>query len=183
MRSTTTPTTTLRATLRTTLSAAAALALLTACGGGSDDTAAPASGASTSSAATSSSAASGSSGAGGPEAQAFCTEAEGAFADLQSATTSADPSAIPALFAEASTRLDAIEPPAEISEPWGVLTGALGTAVANVQGLDLNTPEGQQAFVAEFTQLQNTATDAQAQVESYVTANCDVPTESASPTS
>ncbi|MEI4280065.1 hypothetical protein [Klenkia terrae] len=172
----------LTTTLKTTLSAAAALALLTACGGGSDDeTTAQGSSSSSSSAAAPSS--SEESGGDDSEAAAFCSEAEGAFADLQSATTSADPSTIPALFAEASARLDAIEPPAEISEPWGVLTGALDTAVANVQGLDLNTPEGQQAFVAEFTQLQTTATDAQAQVETYVTANCDVPTESASPTS
>ncbi|WP_131801809.1 hypothetical protein [Klenkia soli] len=166
--------------MRTTLSAAAALALLTACGGGSDDTAAASTSGSSSAAATSSSAAQDDTDS---EAQAFCSEAQGAFSDLQSATTSADPSAIPALFAEASAKLDTIQPPAEISEPWGVLTAALDTAVANVQGLDLNTPEGQQAFVTEFTQLQNTATDAQAEVESYVTANCDLPTESAAPTS
>ncbi len=167
--------------LTTTLSAAAALALLTACGGGPDgEVAASTSATSTSS---SSAASSGADAGGDSEAAAFCSAAEGAFADLQSAATSADPSTIPALFAEASARLDAIEPPAQISEPWGVLTGALDTAVANVQGLDLNTPEGQQAFVAEFTQLQNTATDAQTQVETYVSANCDVPTGSAAPTS
>ena len=170
----------LSTTLKTTLSAAAALTLLTACGGGSDDeAAAPGSSTSASSAAVSSSADSG----GDSQADAFCSAAQGAFADLESAATSADPSAIPGLFAEASSRLDAIDAPAEISESWGVLTGALDTAVANVQDLDLNTPEGQQAFVAEFTQLQNTSTDAQAQVETYVSANCDLPTESAAPTS
>lgn len=159
------------------LSAAAALALLTACGGGSDEAA---SSSSSSSGATTSSSAAETSADADPEAQAFCDEAGAAFTDLESAVTSADPTAIPGLFAEASDRLGTIEPPAEISDSWSQLTAALDQVVAGIQGLDLTTPEGQQAFIEQTTALQTQATGAQADVEAYVTANCDT---SATPTS
>ncbi|KQS73752.1 hypothetical protein [Modestobacter sp. Leaf380] len=164
---------------KTALSASAALVLLTACGGGSDEE--PAASSSSSAAATTTSpSAEQSSSDADPEASAFCSEAQAALGELESVANTADPTTIPALFADASAQLSAIEPPAEISESWGTLTGALAQVVTNIQGLDLTTPEGQQAFVTEFTTLQTTSTDAQAEVEAYVTTNCDI---TAAPTS
>ena len=164
---------------KTALSASAALVLLTACGGGSDEE--PAASSSSSAAATTTSpSAEQSSSDADPEAAAFCSEAQAALGELESVANTADPTTNPALFADASAQLSAIEPPAEISESWGTLTGALAQVVTNIQGLDLTTPEGQQAFVTEFTTLQTTSTDAQAEVEAYVTTNCDI---TAAPTS
>ncbi len=171
--------------LKTVLAGAASLALLTACGGGSDDTSASTS-SSSSSAATSSSAAETSASAN-PEAAAFCTDAQDAFSDLENAVTAtADPSAIPGLFSDAASRLTAIEPPAEIADAWGTATAAVEQLASSIQGLDLNTPEGQQAFLDQVNQLQTSAGPAQGEIQSYVAANCGGAlgsTESSSPTS
>lgn len=170
--------------LKTLLAGAASLALLTACGGGSDDTAATSS-SSSSSAATSSAAET--SAAADPDAEAFCTDAQDAFTDLESAVTAtADPAAIPGLFADAASRLTAIEPPAEIADAWGSATAAVEQLATSIQGLDLNTPEGQQAFLDQVNQLQTSAGPAQTEIQSYVAANCGGAlgsTGSASPTS
>jgi hypothetical protein len=173
----------LTTSLTTALAGAASLALLTACGGGSDDIAASTS--SSSSAATSSSAAE-TSGSADPEAAAFCTDAQDAFTDLENAVTaSADPSAIPGLFSDAASRLTAIEPPAEIADAWDSATSAVEQLATSLQGLDLNTPEGQQAFLDQVNQLQTAAGPAQTEIQSYVTANCGAAgsSGSASPTS
>jgi len=167
--------------LKTVLAGSAALALLTACGGGSDDTSSSSSAASTSSAGASS--AEQSSDAPDAEAAAFCSDAEAAFGELDGITETTDPSSLPAIFAQASAELSAIEPPAEIADSWNTLTGALAQAVDSVQGLDLTTPEGQQAFTQAFSVLETTGSAAQEQVGAYVDANCDLPTGSAAPTS
>lgn len=168
--------------LKTVLAGAASLALLTACGGESDDTSA-ATGSSSSSAAETTSSSSAESSAD-PEATAFCTDAQDAFTDLENAVTAtADPAAIPGLFSDAASRLTAIEPPAEIADAWGTATAAVEQLAASIQGLDLNTPEGQQAFLTQVGELQTSAGPAQGEIEAYVTANCDLPSGSASPTS
>ena len=142
---------------------------------------------SSSPAATSSSAAETSESSANPEAAAFCTDAQDAFTDLENAVTaSADPSAIPGLFADAATRLGSIEPPAEIADAWGTATAAVDQLATSIQGLDLNTPEGQQAFLTQVNQLQTNAGPAQGEIQSYVAANCGGAlggTGSASPTS
>jgi hypothetical protein len=171
--------------LKTVLAGSAALALLTACSSGSDDTSS-----SSSSAAGSSSAAEQTSQVPDAETAAFCDDTTSAFTDLESAFSSAsdDPTAIPALLAQASDRLEGIEPPAEISTAWTSFTGALDTAATAVQGVDLTTPEGQQQFAAAFTALQGTATQDQAVLQEYLTTTCGFdpagsPTGSAAPTS
>jgi hypothetical protein len=168
--------------LKTVLAGSAALALLTACGGGSDDTASSSSAATSSSAAGSSSAEQ-SSDAPDAEAAAFCSDAEAAFSGLDSVSASTDPTQLPAVLAQASEELNAIEPPAAIADSWNTLTGVLAQAVQDVQGLDLTTPEGQQAFTQAFSVLETTGTPAQEEVGAYVDANCDLPTGSAAPTS
>ncbi|MEI4270346.1 hypothetical protein TEK04_01300 [Klenkia sp. LSe6-5] len=164
--------------LKTVVAGSAALALLTACGGGSDDSTA-----SSPSSAASSSAADEGAEATDPAAAEFCADAEAAFSELDGVTGTTDPSALPSIFAQASDQLSSIEPPAEIADSWGTLTDTLAQAVQDVQGLDLTTPEGQQAFTEAFSGLEDTASAAQEEVSAYVDANCDLPTGSAPATS
>jgi len=158
------------------LSAAAALVLLTACGGSDTDETAASASSSGSSAASTSSAPETTEGGGDTEADAFCTEAQEVFTDLESAGTTGDPAALPGLLAEASERISAIEAPAEISGSWDTLTQAFAGIVADTQGLDLSTAEGQAAFTSALGSLQGEAATAQTDVQTYVQANCDLPT-------
>lgn len=161
-------------TLTSGLSAAAALVLLTACGGSdTEEPAASATSAGSSAAATSSAPASEDTSAD-PDAEAFCTEAQAVFTDVESA--GADPAALPSVLAEASERISAIEAPAEISASWDTLTQAFAGIVADTQDLDLSTPEGQAAFTTALGSLQGEAAQAQTEVQTYVQANCDLAT-------
>ncbi|MEI4270347.1 hypothetical protein TEK04_01305 [Klenkia sp. LSe6-5] len=159
--------------VKTVVAGSAALALLTACSGGSDDTAATSSATSTSAAPSSAEQSSGDLDA---DTAAFCSDTTSAFADLESAFSSAgdDPTAIPTLLAQASERLQGIEPPAEISDAWTRFTGALDTAATAVQGVDLTTPEGQQQFATAFGALQTTAAQDQTELQDYLSSTCGI---------
>ncbi|MCW2582939.1 MAG: hypothetical protein JWQ53_1729 [Klenkia sp.] len=162
-------------TLTSGLSAAAALVLLTACGGSDSGEAASSASSSAAPSSSASSAPSAEDAPADPEAEAFCTEAQEVFTDLESAGTTGDPAALPALLAEASERISAIEAPAEISGSWDELTQAFAGIVADTQDLDLSTPEGQAAFTTALGSLQGDAAAAQSEVQTYVQANCDLP--------
>lgn len=106
-------------------------------------------------------------------AAAFCTDAQDAFTDLETAVSATtDPSAIPGLFTEAASRLDAVEAPSEITVAWSTAADAVSQLAMNIQGLDLNTEEDQQAFLDQVSLLQTDAGPALGQIRSYVGANC-----------
>ncbi|WP_222194465.1 hypothetical protein [Modestobacter italicus] len=168
------------------VSAAAALVLLTACGG--DDSAESSASTSSSSGAGSSSATSSApetaveGGSSDEEVQAFCSQAETVFTELDTAFEGAsDPAQLPALLQQATDAFESVDPPAEIEGSWTAFSDSLGGLADSAASTDLTTPEGLAQFQQEYEQLTADATAAQGDVEQYVTANC--PGAGASPTS
>jgi hypothetical protein len=156
----------LSTTLTAGVPAAAALVLLTACGSGSAGS--PAAGGS---AAASSGAAQPSS--SGAEVEAFCSEAEKVFTDLNTAFDSASaPTELPPLLQQATSALQTIDPPAEITSSWTSFSEALAQLSQAAQGLDLGTPDGQNQFTQQYTALMTDTQGAQNDVDQFVTAHC-----------
>ena len=125
----------------------AALVLLTACGGGS--------------------------GAGADEVDAFCTESEAVFSELNTAFDNArDPTQLPGLLQQATSALQSIDPPAEIEDSWTSFSGALGQLSESAQGLDLSTTAGQDQFTEQYDAVMADTTAAQDDVDQFVTAHC-----------
>ena len=166
----------LPAALTAGVTSTAAVLLLSACGGDSGSDAAD----SGSDAASETSSA-----AAEEDVQAFCDEAQTVFTGLDDAFTNAtDPAQLPGLLQQATTALQGIDPPAEIETSWATFSDALGQLTQSVQGLDLNTPEGQDQFTQEYSTLMSSTTDAQQDVDQFVTANCPgAAGESSSPSS
>ncbi|MGY5884411.1 hypothetical protein [Modestobacter lacusdianchii] len=168
------------------VSAAAALVLLTACGGDdSAESSASTSSASGSGSSSATSSASGSSAAGGSsdeEVQAFCSQAQSVFTELDTAFQGAnDPAQLPALLQQATDAFESVDPPAEIEGSWTAFSDSLGGLADSAASTDLTTPEGLAQFQQQYEQLTADATAAQGDVEQYVTANC--PGAGAAPTS
>jgi hypothetical protein len=153
-------------TLTAGVSAAAALVLLTACGGGSEDSqAASGSADSNSSAAESTSS--------DDEVDAFCSEAEKVFTDLNTAFAGAsNPTELPGLLQQATSALESMDPPAEIESSWTSFSGALAQLTESAQGIDLTTTAGQAQFTQQYTALMTDTQAAQDDVDEFVTANC-----------
>jgi len=153
---------------------AATLVLLPGCGGGSDDSSASGSSSSGSAAAASGS-------PDGDDVTAFCTEAGSVFSDLSTAFDGAtDPTQLPALLQQATSSLQAIDPPAEIEGSWNGFAGALGQLASAAQDLDLSTAEGQDQFVTQYNSLMSDSTAAQDDVDQFVTAHCPAAASSSS---
>ncbi|WP_299952744.1 hypothetical protein [uncultured Modestobacter sp.] len=171
------------------VSAAAALVLLTGCGGDSEESAA-----STTSAAGSSSAAAGSStpgsgsdagssaGSSDEDVQAFCSQAETVFTELNTTFEGAsDPAQLPALLQQATDAFESVDPPAEVEEAWTTFSASLGDLADSAGSNDLTTPEGLAEFQQQYEATTTETAAAQGEVEQYVTTNC--PGAAASPTS
>ena len=165
------------AVLTAGVTSAAAVLLLSACGSDSEPDASGGSAADASSETSSAS--------GAEDVQAFCDEAETVFAGLDDAFTNAtDPAQLPGLLQQATSALQGIDPPAEIEASWTTFSDALGQLSQSAQGLDLNTTEGQEQFTREYSTLMSSTTDAQTDVDQFVTANCPgAAGESSSPSS
>ncbi|MGY1711647.1 hypothetical protein ACI8AC_19275 [Geodermatophilus sp. SYSU D00758] len=167
--------------LRAAVAGAAAVVLLTACGGSSDEeTAATAT--ATSSATSSSAAPSTSEGPAtspDPAAAGFCTEVQTVFADLTTAFQTATPEQLPTLLDDVIGAFDTVEAPPAIEADWNALGDALRQLQSSVAGLDLSTPEGQQAYTEAEARLSTQVVEAQTNVTEYVLANC----QTAAPTS
>ena len=170
--------------LKAGLTATAALLVLTACGGSDDEAAgaaassAPASSSAPSTAATSSSAAPSSSAAasGGsddPAVQAFCDQAGTALTQVSSSLSGSDPAAVGPALEQAVTDLEAVQAPAEISADWDQAKKLFAGLRDAVNGADLNTPEGQATAQKAATDLAAQSQDAQTNLETWVSANCD----------
>ncbi|WP_222270182.1 hypothetical protein [Modestobacter marinus] len=162
-----------RTLARAGLSVAAVL-VLTACGGSDDEApdATATSSAAASTAAGSSAAESTEAAGGDSEAQAFCTEAEQAFAQITNGLDAADPNSLDAALEESVAVFDRIEPPAEIAPDWDALQQAFAGLRDAVAGVDLNTTEGQMAVQEAVADLESRAADPQARVQQYVDTNC-----------
>jgi hypothetical protein len=155
------------------ISAAAALVLLTACGSDSAD----------SQVSDSSSSAAGSSTSGGDDVEAFCTEGEAVFGDLDTAFNNAsDPTELPALLDQAASALQSVNPPAEIESSWTSFSDAVAQLAESAHDVDLSTTEGQEQFTQQTDALTADTADAQADVDQFVQANCP-DSASSSPTS
>ncbi|RFU23196.1 nucleotidyl cyclase domain-containing protein [Geodermatophilus marinus] len=165
--------------LRAAVAGAAAVVLLTACGGSSDEEPA----ATATSSATSSSAASSTpedpTASPDPAAAEFCSEVQTVFADLTTAFQTATPEQLPTLLEDVIGAFDTVEAPPAIEADWTALGDALRQLQSSVAGLDLSTPEGQQAYAEAEAQLSTQVVEAQTNVTEYVVANC----QPAAPTS
>jgi hypothetical protein len=160
--------------LKAGLSAGAALLLLTACGGSDDeqsDAAAGSSSAGSSSAASSSAEASAST--SDEDVQQFCTDAEAVFSTISDSLDAAQPADLVPALDQAVSAFDQLEPPAEISADWDTAQQAFVGLRQAVAGADLTTPEGQASVQQAVTDLQAQAGDAQTNIDTWVTANCD----------
>lgn len=166
------------ALLRPALTGAVAAVLVTACSGSSDDEPAAASG--TPAPATASSAPAGGTAAPDPTAAAFCGQLTSAFTELQRTLGAASPQEVAGRLPEAVTTLERVEAPAEVTGDWEALVGGLRRLGDTAGGLDLGTPEGQQAFAAAEARIGAELGPAQTALTDYVVANCDLPEASPS---
>lgn len=172
------------------LSATAAL-LLTACGGSDEEAASTAEATAGSSAAASATSAAASGSTSEEDVQAFCTEAEEVFTRVSNAFNSVtDPANFTSVLDQGVTAFDEVQPPAEISPDWSALQDGLAGLRDAIDGIDMNTPEGQTALQGAVTDFQTDTAEPQQSLEQFVTANCDnaatdVPTDapSTAPTS
>jgi hypothetical protein len=82
---------------------------------------------------------------------------------------------------EAVTRLEQVEAPADVAGDWNALLDGLRRLSDTAAGLDLGTPEGQQAFTDAEAEVSAGLGEAQTGLSDYVGANCGL--TSASPTS
>jgi hypothetical protein len=161
---------------------AVAVVLLTACGGGGDDEPAASAGSTSSSAASSSAEPTPSpSATPDPAAAEFCTQVTAAFSELETTLGTATPAEVAGRLPEVVTTLEAVQAPADIAPDWNALLDGLRQLATTASSLDLSTPEGQQQFNDAEAQLTETLGTAQANLTSYVLANCDLGT--AAPTS
>ena len=165
--------------LRSALAGAAAVVLLTACGGSGDDE--PAAASSTSAPATSSSAPSSGTATPDPAAQEFCGQITTAFTELEGSLGAATPEEAAGQLPEVVTRLEQVEAPADVAGDWNALLDGLRRLSDTAAGLDLGTPEGQQAFTDAEAEVSAGLGEAQTGLSDYVGANCGL--TSASPTS
>ena len=149
------------------LTATAALVLLTACGGSGDE--APEAAAS-SAASSSSSAASG--GSDDPEVQAFCDQAETVLTQVSTSLSTTDPAAVAPALAQAVADLQTVQAPAEISADWESAEQLFVGLRDAVDGVDLDTPEGQATVQQEATRLQEETGDAQTRLDAWTSQNC-----------
>ena len=162
--------------LRSALAGAAAVVLLTACGGSGDDE--PAAASSTPAPATSSSAPSSGPAEPDPAAQEFCGQISAAFTELESSLGAATPEEAAGQLPEVVTRLEQVEAPADVAGDWNALLDGLRRLSDTAAGLDLGTPEGQQAFADAEAEVSAGLGEAQTGLSDYVTTNCTLTSES-----
>lgn len=156
--------------LRSALAGAAAVVLLTACGGSGDDE--PAAASSTPAPAPSSSAPSSGTAAPDPAAQEFCGQITTAFTELQGTLGAGTPEEVAGQLPQVVTRLEQVEAPADVAGDWNALLDGLRRLADTAGGLDLATPEGQQAFADAEARVGAELGEAQAGLTDYVVANC-----------
>jgi hypothetical protein len=143
--------------------AAAALLLLTGCGGGSDTHAAPAS-------------------STAAPVDGFCADAQAVFSDANSAFDSiSNPAELPALLQQTTSKLQSVDPPAEIADSWAGFAAAIGQLSQTARTLDLSTAAGQGQFTQQYDAVLADTAAAQEDVDQYVTTHC--PAAASSPSS
>lgn len=162
--------------LTTGLSASAALVLLTACGGSSEEESTAAGGSSSAAAAETTESA-----APDDEAEAFCTEGQALFSELDTQVSTAGPAELPGILQQVVAAMDSLTPPAEIESDFGTLRDAYDGLATTAAGLDLSTPEGQSQFTAAAGELTTSAQPAEDAVSTWTEQNCA--TASTAPTS
>lgn len=156
---------------RTGLSVAAAVVLLTACGGSDSNDAAS----SPSSTSAESSA---------PQADSeFCTEAATIEERLGSTFDTQDPTALAQAVQEVAAEIRAIQPPDEIADDWGALATGVEQIGQALSAVDFNDPNALARFQEQIGQLQTELTTASNNVQTYLTEECGIESESAAPTS
>jgi hypothetical protein len=164
---------------RTGLAGAAAVVMLTACGGGdSNDSASSSASQTTSSSSSSSSAA-----AADTE---FCQQASSLDEDLAGLTAAEDPSQLAPALQQVSQRLHQLTPPAEIESDWNSLVGAIDQLAQAAGTTDFTDQQQAAAFAQTATQLESQLGPASTNVESYLSNQCGIDTDStdsAAPTS
>jgi hypothetical protein len=162
------------------LSAAAAVVLLAACGGSGEG-----SDASASSSAGSSSAASASSGSSVPsgDTAAWCDQAVALSSDLQQTLTAAgaDPTQVAPVLQQAADKYAGVQAPADITQDWGLVVGAVQTLATAAQPIDFTAPDAGDQLVASISGQEDALNTAMDHVTGYAQANC--PGASATPTS
>ncbi len=158
----------LRTLVPATLSAAALL-VLPACGGGSDDTGAAATSSSSSAAPTAESSAP-------ADDSEFCQQAQAALDANNQAVTDAqtDPSQLSAILTQATDQLESVTPPDEIATDWQTLVDSGRQLAQAVQGVDITTPEGQQAVAGTLQEISAQVEPASANVQSYLAETCGI---------
>jgi hypothetical protein len=170
---------------RNTVVGAAAFALLTACGGGSSNS----SSSSSSSESTSSSASSSSAEATGAAADTeFCQQTAALINSIGPAFTSADPSQLGSIFQDLSSKVRAIDPPAELSQDWETFASGLEQLGQLASQTDFNNQEQAAAFQKKVTDLSAQLDASSTKIETYLSTQCGIDTsgdsgESATPTS
>jgi hypothetical protein len=155
---------------------ALAAALLAGCSSAVSGNSSPAD-ASTSSDDASQSAAAASSSAAAADAdrkETFCTEVPGLLGDitddLQAVYT--DPERTPELMDEAVARLQAVEPPAEVTPQWQRLVTAWSAMRDLLAQADLTNPAANADLAPQLQPLQTELIDSGTAVDDYGKANC-----------
>ncbi|SDF97550.1 hypothetical protein [Klenkia brasiliensis] len=148
---------------------AAALLLLPGCGGSDDGGAA----APSSSAAASPTGTAG--GTAGADA-AFCQQAQVALRANQQAVADAqaDPAQLSSVLTQATDQLEAVTPPEAVAADWQTLVDAGRQLAQAVQGVDVTTPEGQQAVAGTLQQVGAAVGPASTRVQTYLADTCGI---------
>lgn len=113
---------------------------------------------------------------GDSEAQAFCDQAEAAFAEFSASDELGDdPAEFAQVVSDQSDGFASIEPPSEISGEWGVLTRVYADLDDALSSIDVSDTEAYSQVLADFSELADTEelTTAFDTIGSYLGENCE----------
>jgi hypothetical protein len=112
----------------------------------------------------------------------FCADAQAVFSDANSAFDSiSNPAELPALLQQTTSKLQSVDPPAEIADSWAGFAAAIGQLSQTARTLDLSTAAGQGQFTQQYDAVLADTAAAQEDVDQYVTTHC--PAAASSPSS
>ncbi|SCX45662.1 hypothetical protein SAMN03159343_1642 [Klenkia marina] len=106
------------------------------------------------------------------DVQTFCSEVQQASTELASQLAGATPEQLPTLLQQAGATLGELDPPAELVDDVAQVRATYQQLVDAVAGLDLSTPEGQQAFSDAAGTVGLGSTPAELAIDDWTTANC-----------
>jgi hypothetical protein len=158
----------------TLLASAAATVLLTACGDDSDDSDGAA-GSSSGSSSGSATAGASSSGGGDGDTSAFCSEAQGVFAQISSAFDAAEGEGVDAavpLLDDAVDAFDDLEPPAAIEEDWQTLRDGFADLRDAVSDIDPDAPDARDRGQAAVDEVEGDIGPSLTSLDSWFGENC-----------